>query len=69
MSKRDSMRTKAEEALYEVEHNMNTKEGVTRLISAAANALIHDVTGFNVSKANTLTYQSSVALRAIQERV
>lgn len=61
-----TQRQKATNALYEQEHSLASKEGVTKLLSVVANALIHEVPGFNVAKANTLTYQSSVALRALE---
>lgn len=67
MSTRNELRSKAEKALYETEHSLETKKGVVALLTVAARALIHDVDGFSVGKAGTLTYQSSIALRALEE--
>lgn len=67
MSKREDLRAKATQDLYENEHSLGSKSGVVQLLTIAARALIHDVEGFSVSKAGTLTYQSSIALRALEE--
>lgn len=56
---------KASAALFEEDHDFTTKEGIVKLLAASAIALLHDVPGMSVKKANVLTLQGSVILRAI----
>lgn len=64
---RTVLKEKAAIALFDAEHDMKTKKGIIDLLAATGMALLHDVPGLSIQKANTLTYQGSVILRALQE--
>lgn len=66
-AERTGIALKAANALYNVEHNMKTKDGIIDLLAATGLALLHDVPGITVQKAHVITYQSSVILRALEQ--